>query len=200
MPFEVAELTSHTSGCTGKDDELESIRVEDIDKAISHLDSRLEDLYQKIHLYMANFLSKQAIGTCAIAESGMLKPAMDITMSVKPDELEEYFNEIEYNRKTISSRAGSLSSADASFCCLLTGFVQIAKQKTAILRNLPAKIRGLLISIKEADLETNYRLEELKLWKSRCYNMSVLSSGTARQKIVVEFNTRLLQNSTERVL
>lgn len=180
MPYEVAELPTHSSSCTGRDEELEQIRVEDIDKAIAHLDGRLEDLYQKIHLYMANFLSRQAIGTCAIAESGVLKPAMDCTTSAKPDELEGYFNEIEYNRKTIMSRAGTLSSADASFCCLLTGFVQIAKQKTAILRNLPAKIRALLVNIKEVDMETNYKLEELKLWKSRCYTMSVLSGGSSR--------------------
>ena len=180
MPYEVAELPTHTSSCRGRDEELEQIRVEDIDKAISHLDSKLEDLYQKIHLYMANFLSRQAIGTCAIAESGVLKAAMDCTTSAKPDELEGFFNEIDYNRKTIMSRTGTLSSADASFCCLLTGFVQVAKQKTAILRNLPAKIRALLVNIKEVDMETNYKLEELKLWKSKCYTMSVLSGGSSR--------------------
>ena len=199
-PFEVAELQTHTSRCSGKDDELEQIKVQDIDRALSHLDSKMEDLYQKIHLYMANFLSRQSIGACAIAESGLLKPTIECTTSVKPDELEASINEIEFNRQTILSRSTSTSSADASFCCLLTGFVQLAKQKTAILRSVPAKIRALLVSIKEVDMETNYKLEELKLWKSKCYTMSVLSGGSSRPKIVVlNPNKRQQRTSIERV-
>lgn len=199
MPFEVAELQTHTSSCSGKDDELEQIKVQDIDRAIAHLDSKMEDLYQKLHLYMANFLSRQSLGACAIAESGLLKPTIDCTSSVKPDELEGYIHEIEFNRQTILSRGGTASSADASFCCLLTGFVQLAKQKTAILRSVPAKIRALLVSLKEVDMETNYKLEELKLWKSKCYTMSVLSGGSSRPKLVDNLSIRPLQISTARV-
>lgn len=184
--------STHIQDCQGYDPQLETIQPQEIDRIISYYDRSLENLYTRIHLYAANYLSSYSIGSCAIFETGLAKPTISCITSNDESDIEDFADDIRYNLKSIrqqveeTERIQFLSieqdkglQADQSFLCLLENFLEKVDKKLEVLRACPRKIRKLLVKLKDVDIQTNVKLEELKLWKSKMYNMSAYS-GTSR--------------------
>lgn len=172
MPFEVGfQLDDHQRTCLGVDSKLESIPPTEIDKIISHYDSVIEGLYLTLHLYAANYLSRFSVGTCAVAEDA-LKNIIDCVSSNKTNELSKCVENLQNSIKSIASSPTSQSPADRSTVVLIESAIRTVKEKVDVLDSCPYKIKLLLEKIKEVDLVTNSKLEELKLWKSKCSTFS----------------------------
>ena len=186
MPFDSTELDSHRSTCSGRDAAMAGLSANDVDKIIAIYDERLADLYIKMHLFCANYLQATSHGTCAIVETTILKLALKCIDSIKPDDLDEYLSLLEFNKKTIMSQSAH-SQADSSFLIILESFTVLCLRKSATIKTLPQKIRSLLVKIKEVDSQTYCKLEELKLWKSKCYTMSAMNGLTpGRPSVIVK--------------
>jgi len=193
----VGETSGHYQLCKGGDFVLREIPIGDVDRAIAHVDAKLEDLYTQMHLLACNYLQSH-IGTMAVVETSILKLTLDIIASCRIDELETYIKELEFNKSTIQQSSSNLSQAEHSLLAIINAFIFWSKDKYSRLHSLPPRIRSLLIQIKQVDMQTNQKLEELKLWKTRCtsmsqYNASPKSLPTAQDFHRESFIKRLIE-------
>ena len=61
------------------------------------------DIYTKLHLFAANYLSKYSVGACAIVETAILKPCLDSISTLSLDIIEKSIRDIDYNKQSILS-------------------------------------------------------------------------------------------------
>lgn len=181
--IETSTQQSHQRECTGRDQALDNLTIKEIDRIVAHYDSKMGEIYTKLHLFAANYLSKYSVGTCAIVETAILKPCLDSISTLSLDIIEKSIRDIDYNKQSILSSQSRTADygCDQSVATLLTAFVIVARQKLATLKDLPQKLRQLIQKIKDVDIQTNFKLEELKAWKSKCYAMSTYSTGRPSQ-------------------
>lgn len=180
MPFEVGyQFEDHKRTCYGVDQKLEAIPPHEVDRVVAHFDTLLEDIFLKLHLYAANYLSRFSVGTCAVVEDA-LRNVIDCISTNKISDLNTYVDKIQTSIKSISSSQTAGSPADRSAISLLGCSARLTNDKIAYLSACPPAIRQLLERIKDVDLTTNAKLEELKIWKLKC---SAFSSSSFRPSV-----------------
>lgn len=172
LPFEQGpQLDEHQRTCIGVDSKLESIPPTEVDKITAHFDSVLESLFVTLHLYAANYLSRFSVGTCAVVEEA-LRYVIDSSSTNKLSEIARCVDGLQTAAKSIAASPNCQSPANRSAVVLLEATARAAGDKARFLDACPTRIKALLEKIKEVDLVTCSKLEELKLWKGKCSTFS----------------------------
>ena len=176
LPFEIGpQLDDHQRTCIGVDPKLESIPPAEVDRIMAYFDSVLEHLYVLLHQYAANYLSRFSVGTCVVVEDSTLRHAIDCISTNSHSQLSRLAEGLEASVRSISSSGSGSSPADRSAVCLIQAILRVAREKIALIEACPPRVKALIEKIKEVDLVTNSKLEELKLWKAKCSNFSASS-------------------------
>lgn len=200
-PIDLSVFQVHSLSCTGTVQFQE--KPNEPDKMIDQIDLLMEEEYVQLHLYLANFVYVFSVGTCATAETSILPLLLDSISSVKPAQLYGHLRILTNYRNSISERMedqqrrnkGSVDTAhkvDQSFLLLLDSFTSLVSYKANLIADFPDNIQLLLCNLKQIDSETNLKMEQLKMWRSKSTGLSgatysplKIESVTSQKSLVI---------------
>lgn len=175
-PIDLSVFQAHSVSCTGTQSIPE--KPDEPDKTIDQIDLLMEEELVRLHLYLANFVYVFSVGTCAIAETSVLPLLLDAISTVKSAQLNGILRMLSNYRSSITERmedqqrrnkgaADTRQRVDQSFLVLLDSLVALAGYKASLIAELPENIQLLLCSLRQIDSETNWKMEQLKMWRSK---------------------------------
>ena len=175
-PIDLSVFQVHSISCTGTLDIQE--KLNEPDKTIDQIDLLIEEEYVQLHLYLANFVYVFSVGTCAIAETSILPLLLDAISTVKSAQLNGILRMLSNYRSSITERmedqlrrnkgaVDTRQKIDQSFLVLLDSLIALITYKASLISELPENIQLLLCNLRQIDSETNLKMEQLKMWRSK---------------------------------